>query len=476
MRERRGGVYARGGVLWIWYWDGAGNRRAESTGLPVGQEKVALAALAAIRARIAAGAELGAIDGRATVRAWGQRWIERRKARDLSMAGQDERRLALYIYPGIGAMAVEDVRPRHVAQLVEDLQRRPSARGGTLAPRTVRHAYATLRRLMGDAVRKELIQVSPCVLDRNDLPSVVDKDPEWRGAAVFTRAELETLLSHPDIPHDRRVVYALLGLAGLRWGELAALRWRAYDTAPTPLGRLTISAAYSRHRKAIGRTKTGATRPVPVHPTLARVLAEWKLSGWPLFFGRAPGPDDFLVPSRAEGEGEELRLRSGVRALRRLLEDLGRLGLRPRRLHDLRRTFISLAQDDGASPEVLRWVTHTPAHADIVASYTTLRWPTLCEAVGKLQVELREGQVVPLRAAASARATALLQPGAAADQGTRKPRKSRDLRGSRLVGETGFEPATPWSRTRCSTRLSHSPALPLLLRVPPFGISASQAR
>src|SRR5690606_37588550 len=27
-----------------------------------------------------------------------------------------------------------------------------------------------------------------------------------------------------------------------------------------------------------------------------------------------------------------------------------------------------------------------------------------------------------------------------------------------LVGETGFEPATPSSRTRCSTRLSHSPA------------------
>lgn len=26
-----------------------------------------------------------------------------------------------------------------------------------------------------------------------------------------------------------------------------------------------------------------------------------------------------------------------------------------------------------------------------------------------------------------------------------------------VVGETGFEPATPWSRTKCSTRLSHSP-------------------
>ena len=28
-----------------------------------------------------------------------------------------------------------------------------------------------------------------------------------------------------------------------------------------------------------------------------------------------------------------------------------------------------------------------------------------------------------------------------------------------MVGETGFEPATPWSRTRCSTRLSHSPTV-----------------
>jgi hypothetical protein len=30
---------------------------------------------------------------------------------------------------------------------------------------------------------------------------------------------------------------------------------------------------------------------------------------------------------------------------------------------------------------------------------------------------------------------------------------------NKLVGERGFEPPTPWSRTRCSTRLSHSPNL-----------------
>ncbi len=397
--KNKGGVYARGGVLWIWYYDGAGVRRRESTGLPVGREKDAERVLEAIRQRIAAGAEVGAEDGRPTVQAWSKRWVERRKARGLAMADQDERRLKLYLLPALGGLLLEDVRPRHVRTLVEDLQRHPSERGGVLAPRTVRHAYATLRRMMADAVRAELLQTSPCTLDRDDLPGLADKDPEWRGGAVFTREELEQLISHPDIPADRRVVYALLGLAGLGWGELAALRWRAWDGALAPLSRLTVAVAYSRHRRTVGKTKTGAVRPVPVHPTLARILAAWRIEGWPLQVGRAPTADDLVVPSRVDGG---VTLRSGVRALRRLLEDLERLKLRPRRLHDLRRTFISLAQDDGASPEVLRWITHTPAGADIVASYTTLRWPTLCEAVAKLKVELREGEVVPLRRAAAA--------------------------------------------------------------------------
>src|SRR5215469_15967318 len=42
-----------------------------------------------------------------------------------------------------------------------------------------------------------------------------------------------------------------------------------------------------------------------------------------------------------------------------------------------------------------------------------------------------------------------------------KPERLRPLQ---RVGETGFEPATPWSRTKCSTRLSHSPRPTPLLR------------
>ena len=34
-----------------------------------------------------------------------------------------------------------------------------------------------------------------------------------------------------------------------------------------------------------------------------------------------------------------------------------------------------------------------------------------------------------------------------------------------MVGETGFEPATLWSQTRCATRLRYSPTLLALIPV-----------
>jgi hypothetical protein len=43
-------------------------------------------------------------------------------------------------------------------------------------------------------------------------------------------------------------------------------------------------------------TKTDAVKHVPVHPMLAAMLAEWKLGGWAEMMGRAPGPDDLIVP------------------------------------------------------------------------------------------------------------------------------------------------------------------------------------
>ncbi|KFA91379.1 hypothetical protein Q664_22240 [Archangium violaceum Cb vi76] len=108
----------------------------------------------------------------------------------------------------------------------------------------------------------------------------MDKEPTWRATAVFTRDELEMLISDSRVPPDRQVLY---------------------------------------------------------HPTLAALLAEWKLRGWPEMMGRSPMPEDLVVPMpwptnrgpRVEFGG----MRTDHHSYKRLVKDMEALGLRHRRGH-----------------------------------------------------------------------------------------------------------------------------------------------
>src|SRR5205823_8723000 len=96
-----------------------------------------------------------------------------------------------------------------------------------LAPRTIRHIYALLHVLFADAVANELIAATPCVLKerRKELPPKRDDDPTWRKGAVFSREEVEALISDTRVPEERRVLYALLFLSAPRFRESSALRF-----------------------------------------------------------------------------------------------------------------------------------------------------------------------------------------------------------------------------------------------------------
>ncbi len=147
-----------------------------------------------------------------------------------------------------------------------------------------------------DAAIAGAIEQTPCILTKAQLGPLSDSDPEWRDAAVYTRDEAEVMISHPGIPMDRRVYYGFGLLAGMRPGEIAALRWRNYDPSVQPLGKLTIASALNTRKNEVKGTKTGAVRRVPVHSTLAALLAEWKLSGWAAMMGRQPAPDVPVQP------------------------------------------------------------------------------------------------------------------------------------------------------------------------------------
>lgn len=149
------------------------------------------------------------------------------------------------------------------------------------------------------------------------------------------------------------------------------------------LGGLQILRSYSTRYKVEKGTKTERPRRVPVSPLLARLLAHWKLSGWTAMYGRKPTPDDLIVPSRGQGERQPT-YRSANHMLKKFHKDLARLGLRLRRLHDTRRTWLSLVRGEGANETHARWIAYGPGPS-VMDDYTTLPWATLCRVVDGLR-------------------------------------------------------------------------------------------
>ena len=394
-------IYKRGNTLWLAYKDATGKRVCRPSGFRIGQEAEARALLAELERQLDAAptVDLAAIptalvstasdvatrpgDLGPTVLRYGEAWIEGRRKRVASVS-DEEGHLRNHVFPRLGHMLMRDIKPRHIRDFVlalsEALVRRRGKDGSKLsaiAPRTVRHVFATLHRMFRSAVIDEVILTNPVVVERGVLPKNIDKDPEWRATAVFDRGEVVRLISDAQLPHVHRILHALKGLAALRHGEAAGLRWCDYHPAIEPLGKLVIARSYTKER-----TKTQITRVVPVHPVLARLLVEWERSGWEQTFGRPPQPTDLIVPHH------DLGVWPAHDADDVFKSDLETLDLRGRRGHDLRRTFITLAQIDGARRDLLKVITHGPASGDIINLYTTFPWPALCAEVAKLAIAL----------------------------------------------------------------------------------------
>jgi len=393
-------AYLKNGKLYVGYMDATiGRQRCERAPKELGADKdLGLKYAKKIEEKLRAQAEIvGKQAGPLTVRIWFSDWSKRRKNEGISSADDDERRIRIHVLqasPEFAEMPLDAVRRRHTKALLSRLKAKIGTEKDKLGARTVRNIWGALSSMFEDAVDSEVISANPCKLKRGSLPKRSDKDATWRSTAIFTRREVEQIVIDDRIPWDRRMFYAACFFAGgARFGEAAARRWRDYDPELRPLGRLKIETSYSTKTKKEKNVKTEVARHVPVHPVYAALLAEWKLSGWEQLIGRAPSPDDLIVPSR------EGAFRNANHMLHRFHEDLERIGLRPRRLHDLRRTFISLCREDGANKELLRWVTHGVS-ADVMDTYTTPTWEALCSQVAILKLDLRRGEVIALPQAA----------------------------------------------------------------------------
>jgi hypothetical protein len=414
------GFYWRGQVIWFRYKDVAGEWQSATSGTAEIEE--AKRVRRRVQGKVADARNAGVTDtGPQTFERYSVgNWLPRAVEHDKAYASFHRVNLA-HALKHIGRLALEEVRPYHLFDMVRDLQAQRLESGeARFASRTILHVYGTVRVIFRDAVRRGLVEITPCTLSARlgELPEMHDKDPEWRETAVYTKEEVVALISDPSVPLYRRVSYAMLFLLGIRAGEFVVRRWRDWDPTAKPLGRMMVATAPHRARKGgLKGVKSGFARKHPVHPVLASILAEWKLSGWAQTYGRPPTAEDFIVGRASSRQiapsgdgpivvhrfnskrpwqwlnGYSRKGRAGA-ASSHTPGDLERLGLRRRRAHDARRTLISLTQADGGRGEVLEYITHGPTKKQAFSLYTTWPWETQCEEVAKLKIAVRKRKAV----------------------------------------------------------------------------------
>ncbi len=413
--------------------------------------------------------------------------------RDYESAPKEMAVVERYIAPSpFGSMEVKAINLGAILAFLSWLRQRPSQRGGTLAPRTVRNTYDVVQRSLDFGVRSEWIASNPCVhLKKSERPKILDKNSRARKGYCFPKASIVALITDPRVREDRRVLYALLFLTGCRAGEAAVLRWEDLAESEGVLQRLTISRAKKSVSKIEGETKTNSVRNIPVLPALARILGLWRKIGWAPFMRRPPEPGDLIVPNQL-GLPRDIN-----RSNRDLGRDCARLSIERHHQHAARHSFIRHLLSDGADREAVMRMTHTP-RTTAFDGYADGRgeWELACEAILKLKIDLPvddepdtqgsprgtpsdgdgdrsdterqerlalQQPTTPARRPEPSRPARRAPPSPPDSNATHIATSAADALASLLdyegfsVGARGFEPPTPWSRTRCATRLRYAP-------------------
>jgi len=274
-----------------------------------------------------------------------------------------------HLLPAFADERIEDVTPAAVEAFQAALAKREH-RGQLITPRTRNKILNVLHGIFARARKVWGLPVNPAAeLER--YPDRVSGDIE-----VFSPEEVHALLR---AAHDERdaAIYAAAAFAGLRMGELRALRWRDVDF---PRSVIRVRASYAAGELSV--PKSGKVRSVPMVGEVAQRLAmlsgrEWFTEDGDLLFCEVEG-----------GWLNDDRLR------RRYEKALEAAGLRRLRFYDLRHTFGSLAITRADIVEVQAWM----GHADIQTTMRYLHYRDRGQAAERLADAFRaQGPASPRR-------------------------------------------------------------------------------
>jgi integrase len=255
------------------------------------------------------------------------------------------------VVPELGSAKLCDIRRADLQDLADRLL------AGGADPSTIRNTLMPVRVIYRRATGRGDIAVNPTT--GLELPAVRGK----RDRIASPREAAELL---DALPEQDRTVWATAMYAGLRRGELLALRWDDVDLAA---GVIRVERSWDPKAGVIVEPKTRAgLRVVPIATVLRSHLLEHRLrSGRSegLVFGRTvetPANDSTLIDRaaaawrRASRERATLQLEGDLKrppTAEELEELLASAALEPISLHECRHTFASLMIAAGVNAKAL---------------------------------------------------------------------------------------------------------------------------
>ena len=228
--------------------------------------------------------------------------------------------LRLRVYPTLGDVPFYRVRRVHLQDLVDRLV------AGGVAPATINTTVGALGAIYARAVHRDELDVSP---------TTGVKVPAARNGRERFATPDEAARLLEAVPERDRAVWSTAMYAGLRRGELMALRWTDIDLKA---GAIDVRRSWDPEHGP-GETKNRNRRRVPIAATLREQLAAERLRqphGAELCFGLAPGRP-FRV-DRLQQRADEAWKGAGLPRLT---------------LHDCRHTFASFAIAAGVNAKAL---------------------------------------------------------------------------------------------------------------------------
>lgn len=233
-----------------------------------------------------------------------------------------ERALNLRILPALGHLRLSAVERNDVQDLVDHML----AQG--LDPSTVKNTLNPLQAIYRRALKRGQVAINPTAA--LDVPK-----PRGRRDRVATPTEAAQLIE--ALPPEDRALWATAMYAGLRRGELRALRWQDVNHAT---GIIRVERAWDDKEGPIEGKTRAARRTVPIAGVLRDHLLAHRVR-------TLATPDTLVFAASAGGPFEPST------ANRRARAEWKRAQLKPIGLHECRHTFASLMIAGGVNAKAL---------------------------------------------------------------------------------------------------------------------------